>query len=178
MESRSARPELVDETRSWSRGVFGVVAVETWRGKKFNQLYSDHLKRVLSTKFCVGVIGGRHHQIVFIVKYPKKTLIADIDPWCSIGFYIRNRLELQSFLADISEAAAYGCSSPKHPLFTILSSRNEKHRTPIRMSTSYLASNSTKNHRHCNHWAGQSGNACISVENFDCLSYWRCFVPN
>ncbi|KRY84867.1 Cysteine protease ATG4C, partial [Trichinella pseudospiralis] len=170
--------EFVDETRSWSRGVLVLLPLRLGVDK-FNQLYSDHLKRVLSTKFCVGVIGGRHHKCYYFCgwhtdylirldphysqpavdatqpgvslqsfhcKYPKKTLIADIDPWCSIGFYIRNRLELQSFLADISEAAAYGCSSPKHPLFTILSSRNEKHRTPIRMSTSYLASvsNSTK----------------------------------
>ncbi|KRZ61478.1 Cysteine protease ATG4C, partial [Trichinella nativa] len=168
--------EFVDETRSWSRGVLVLLPLRLGV-EKFNQLYSDHLKRVLSTKFCVGVIGGRHHKCYYFCgwhtdylirldphysqpavdatqpgvslhsfhcKYPKKTLIADIDPWCSIGFYIRNRLELQSFLADISEAAAYGCSSPKHPLFTILSSRNEKHRTPIRMSTSYLASNSTK----------------------------------
>uniref|UniRef100_A0A5S6Q735 Cysteine protease n=1 Tax=Trichuris muris TaxID=70415 RepID=A0A5S6Q735_TRIMR len=167
---------VFDESRSWIKSVLVLVPLHLG-GERFNSVYVDHLKKILSMKFCVGIIGGRASRAMYYVgwhrdhlicldphysqkalrkhatsfssyhcKWPKKLLFAKMDPNCAIGFYIRSRHELQQFLAEASEVSAYGCLWPKYPLFTILSSADEKRklqRSPFRSATVLAKSGSS-----------------------------------
>ncbi|CDW56356.1 Leucine rich repeat containing protein 6 [Trichuris trichiura] len=167
---------VFDESLSWVKSVLVLVSLHLG-GERFNSVYIDHLKKVLSMKFCVGIIGGRASRAMYYVgwhrdylicmdphysqralrknatsfpschcKWPKKLLFGKMDPNCTIGFYVRNRHELQEFLAEASEVSAYGCLSPKYPLFTILSSAEDKRklqRSPFRSATALAKSGSS-----------------------------------